>query len=562
MLQFEYPMFLWGMLAALAPLVLHFLNWRKLDVLVFPSIRFLERTQLPQEGRRHPKDIIVMLLRMLLLALFMLMLARPCVAPRDETPAQKHNVCIVDCSASMSGWGHKDKAGTFLKERKLAGDEIIYSADTVISSAGHIDTTKQGRHSDALLAAAQRLTPGSTLTIVSDFRRNDWEAVSKCIPENVRLEFRDCGNDAASNAGITAVRCNPLANSCIRIVVTVANYGDKAEVRNVSVNAYGQVQSEKAELPPNGQRRVPFVFNAAKNKDIFGIASLEQDDYALDDRHYFALYDGELPKALVIGDKEARYIAHAMKGAYQVNVMEPIEVMPEDFEDVQAVFVSGDYVDLSQVPKGIPLVVSGAGNPTLRKLRESGRLYATAGPRVSSTAAHSLGIGRINDDALRDLFGNEADLFLYRIPQHLSLKPLAASTAVVLESLEGEPLLLKDGNCSFFAFPFGDFVLCTSFLPLLRELTLPPKDFGIVRTDVGEPGVYQQNGKLVEVNVPVAESRLERIDVQELAARITAPSTVANKEHFDLLPYVGAMLAIVTLALLLLRTRLRKRGVC
>ena len=110
MLQFEYPIFLWGLLSVLAPLILHFLNWRKPDVLVFPSIRFLERTQLPQEGRRHPRDIIVMLLRMLLLALFMLMLARPRIVPRDEALAQKHNVCIVDCSASMSGWGHHEKA--------------------------------------------------------------------------------------------------------------------------------------------------------------------------------------------------------------------------------------------------------------------------------------------------------------------------------------------------------------------------------------------------------------------------------------------------------------------
>ena len=553
MLQFEYPIFLWGLLSVLAPLVLHFLNWRKPDVLVFPSIRFLERTQLPQEGRRHPRDIVVMLLRMLLLALFMLMLARPRIVPRDQALAQKHNVCIVDCSASMSGWGHHERAASFLKERMLAGDEIIYSADTVLPGVEHTVTTKQGKHSDALLAAAEKLTPGSTLTIIGDFRRNDWEAASKCIPENVPLDFKDCGSEASSNAGIVAVRCNPLANARIRIVVTVANYGDKAEKRNVTVNAHGQVQSAMVDLPANGQRRAPFVFNAAKDNDIFGIASLEQDDYALDDKHYFALYKGELPKALVIGDKDASYIAHAMKDAYQVNVMEPIEVMAEDFEGVQAVFVSGDYVDLSQVPKDIPLLVSGAGNPTLRKLRESGRLYATAGPRISSTAAHSLGIGRINDEGLRDLFGNESDLFLYRIPQHLSLKPLAASTVVVLESLEGEPLLLKDGNCSFFAFPFGDFVLCSSFLPLLRELTLPPKDFGIVRTDVGEPGVFQKNGKLLEVNVPIAESRLERIDAQELAAKITTEVAITNKEHFSLMPCLGAMLALCALALLVLR---------
>ena len=155
MLQFDYPSFLWGMLAAFAPLVLHLLNWRRPKVLVFPSIRFLERTQLPQEGHRTPRDIIVMLLRMLLIALFMLILARPSFIPKDKASLQFHNVCIADCSASMNGWGHGDRAKAFLKECVLAGNEIIFSADTAIHGDDYPKTTRIGRHSNALHDAVQ-----------------------------------------------------------------------------------------------------------------------------------------------------------------------------------------------------------------------------------------------------------------------------------------------------------------------------------------------------------------------------------------------------------------------
>ena len=558
MLQFQQPYFLWGLLAALLPVILHFLNWHRPDVLVFPSIRFLERTQLPQEGRRRPRDLVILLLRMLLIALFMLLAARPCIVPPEKASGDRRNVTLADCSASMSGWGHAEKAKAFLNGRMKAGDEVIFSADRVLepqAGGAYPACGGTGRHSDAILAAAERLAPGSTLTIISDFRRNDWDAVEKCIPADVNIDFLDCGSDTEENVGIAAVRTSPLAKGRIRVIVTVVNYSGKEARRMLAVNASGHSQKMQIELPPLGRRRVPFVIEGGEGRapGDSGVASLEQDDYALDDRYYFSLGKAALPKALVIGGDEASFIAHAMDGAYQVNVLAPMEVFPDDFKGVQAVFVSGDYVDLSQVPKEIPLVVSGAGNPSLRALRENGRLSATAERSVVSTPAHSLGIGRINDEELRELFGKEADLFLWRIPSHLRLKVLDSSTKVLMESLEGDPLLLKNGNCSFFAFPFGEFVLSSSFLPLLRELAPPPDEFGIQRSSTGEPGVFVREGTVLEVNAPAAESALDRIDADELAVRLHSANAAAPKKRKNLMPWLGYALAACALALLCLR---------
>ena len=200
-------------------------------------------------------------------------------------------------------------------------------------------------------------------------------------------------------------------------------------------------------------------------------------------------------------------------------------------------------------------MVSGAGNPSLRALRENGRLFAIAERCVVSTPAHSLGIGRINDEELRELFGKEADLFMWRIPSHLRLKALDSSTKVLMESLEGEPLLLRKGNCSFFAFSFGEFVLSSSFLPLLRELAPPPEEFGIQRSSTGEPGVFFREGTVFEVNAPAAESALDRIDADELTARLHSNAGAVQKKHIDLMPWLACALAICSLALLFLRER-------
>ena len=85
MLTFAYPWFLWGLLALAGPLVLHLLNRRRPRQLVFPSIRFLRRSQLPREGRRRLRDLLLLLLRLLLIRLsvlvLMLLLLLTCLLP-------------------------------------------------------------------------------------------------------------------------------------------------------------------------------------------------------------------------------------------------------------------------------------------------------------------------------------------------------------------------------------------------------------------------------------------------------------------------------------------------
>jgi len=77
MLSFTYPFFLWGLLALGAPLLLHLLNRKASRRLVFPSIRFLQISQLPREGRKRLRDWILLLCRMILFACLVVTLARP-----------------------------------------------------------------------------------------------------------------------------------------------------------------------------------------------------------------------------------------------------------------------------------------------------------------------------------------------------------------------------------------------------------------------------------------------------------------------------------------------------
>ncbi len=558
MLHFEHPFFLWGMLAAAIPPLLHLLNRIRPDQIVFPSIRFLERSGLQQKGRRRISDVLVALLRSLVIMLFMLVLAGPGLPPDTVASGRERRIFIVDCSASMTASGCRENAIDILKKKFRDGDLIIFSGAKVLGEADEVPeniplTLEAGRHGDALAAATTNLEKGDTLVIVSDFRQNDWENAAGLVPDDIKLEFSDCGK-TLENVGIPAVRTSALPAGRVRVVVTVVNYSYATCRRNLIVSVGKEQKEVELSLPPGGTRRVPMVFSVPDNSGEVrqGIAVLDEDGYALDDKYCFALKSGRLPKALVIGGEKIVFVGHALTGAFEVEAMSPLEVMPEDFIGVQAVFIAGEGVDVSMVPENVPVVFSGAGNPTLRELRRLGRLNAVSAGRAVSSLTHSLGVGTVKDEKLKELFGNDSDLFTYRIPFYNRLN-VGSGTDVVIESLDGEPLLIRQEKCFFFAFPFDDFVLCSSFLPLLRELAAAPEDFGIVRKSGGQQGVFEYDGEIIEVNPPSEESVQEIIHEYDLAVRIQTKGRNVPDGRMDLRPVFAFVLALCFLALSLLR---------
>lgn len=542
MISFAYPLFLWGLGLLAVPLLLHLLNRRRPDSLTFPDIRFMHRAQLPQEGRRRLRDIILLLLRMAILAAVVILLARPIWTPPPKTQTQitdKRAVLLIDCSASMSGWNHHNNAIKLatdaLKSLRGFSVAVIQSAGDNIQNSGLTtdfdslnalikatpETFLAGEHTRALALAVSLLAsaPEQQLFIISDFRRADWDSARAIIPPNTIIHFLDCGQDNETNVAISSVRSSRLPNERRRVIVSTTSFSHLPIKRTLNVTIANVSRARTINIPPFGHQRTAFSLPDAPGQDS-AVATLDNDDYTPDDSFVFALKTAGRPKALLISDENDNisplFTISAMEGrrdaedGFAVNAVTPLLFTPDLLENTRILFLMDGTDALAPddikaiaafVNSGGTLFVTpGPGNAamTLNTLSAYGLLNAK-NSGIAEAAPHApLGFGMVaQDSSLASLFSdwNDSDLFLFPIKRHLRLDP-KPPTRSIASSLDKLPLILETpfgtGKCILFTFGFtpdwSPFPLTASFLPLLRELAKDsvPDGYGIKRVTCGD----------------------------------------------------------------------------
>ncbi len=565
MLTFAYPWFLWGLLALAGPLVLHLLNRRRPRQLVFPSIRFLRRSQLPREGRRRLRDLLLLLLRLLLLAAAVLLLARPrWQAEAEPVPdnAARHAVFVLDSSASMGGWDKLPRGRELVTEAlaDLSGWQVSYVSyaqgvlreDPLATAPGAHDaamaawsvTALPGNPDPALRRALALLAGAATgrLYIVSDFQQGDWSRVYDLVPSEVGLHMLDVGRDGVENAGVTMVRGVELPNGSSRFLVTVRNFSNVTLKRTLTVRVGQERQTKELDLPPLRSQRVPVVFSVAPDGSQ-AVAELDTDGYELDDRYLFWVGRTPPAKALVVlppdDSADSRlddfFVRQAMLAEqddglarFEVETVTTDLLFGVDFKAVQVIFLLGsvemltaDDVDNLRaflMRGGVAMATPGRSPAVaMRALRQTS-LYS--GQLQGMVAGEGLGIGKVESDSvLGELFaaGDESDLYTFVIFRHHRLVP-DPSAQTVISSLAEQPLLQEKvigaGRLYVFAMGFSpswsDIALSNSFLPLLRELCLSavPADYGVLRLSCGDalPQLTTLLGEAIASSRPIDSS--------------------------------------------------------
>src|SRR5262249_24336350 len=76
-MTFLNPLVLFGLAAAAIPVILHLLNLRKLRVIEFSTLTFLQELQQSKIRRLKPRQLLLLLLRTLLVISIVLAFARP-----------------------------------------------------------------------------------------------------------------------------------------------------------------------------------------------------------------------------------------------------------------------------------------------------------------------------------------------------------------------------------------------------------------------------------------------------------------------------------------------------
>ena len=126
--MFLSPLFLVGLAALSVPIVIHLMHSTKAETIRFSTIRFLKNCQRRAARRTRLKQLILMALRMLLLALIILGLAKPVIQP-DKTSIASDNmstamVLVIDNSYSM---GLREQGTSRFEQAKMVANDLLDS---------------------------------------------------------------------------------------------------------------------------------------------------------------------------------------------------------------------------------------------------------------------------------------------------------------------------------------------------------------------------------------------------------------------------------------------------
>ncbi len=129
-MNFLNPIVLFGLSAAILPLVIHLLSRRRAKEVAFPSIKILKMMQTDRIRMLKIKQLIMLILRTLIIILIIFAFARPTLRSVFRANARTSAVIIIDGSASMM----------YVDNGELLFDRALRKGEEIINMLGKDDT--------------------------------------------------------------------------------------------------------------------------------------------------------------------------------------------------------------------------------------------------------------------------------------------------------------------------------------------------------------------------------------------------------------------------------------
>ena len=347
-MAFLNPLFLFGLLAAGIPLIIHLWNRRRVVTVDFSSLMFLMAAHRENARRFQLRQLLILFLRMAIVALIALALARPFLTlglPVASVRAKTDMVIVLDNSYSM---GYQDVDGIrFEKAKTLATDildtlrhgdraALILMSDipnpifrqltpdlrsvtaaintaTVSYRATNVQPSLELAHE--ILAESEQLN--KELYLISDFARNGWENWSRLLNRSgARVSLIPVTAGEAHNTNIEEVRpSNQLigVNLPLQLNVTTANHSVAPLAQNMLTLFIGAEKQKTVSFSAaaNESLNTTLTYNFSTPGTHIGYLTLTEDRLNIDNQHYFALdVIGEV-RVLCVGE-QTEYLALAL----------------------------------------------------------------------------------------------------------------------------------------------------------------------------------------------------------------------------------------------------------
>ncbi|HKW13827.1 MAG TPA: BatA domain-containing protein, partial [Candidatus Krumholzibacteria bacterium] len=343
--------FLFGLVAAGVPVVIHLLNRRRVKKVKFSSLEFLEEVNRQRMRRLNLTRILILALRTLAVLMIVVAFARPTLRSGllFAGAVPKNVIVCLDNSYSM---GVNQETGTAFDAAKKISKDIVdeaanndeinvvlfaKTADPALEKGtrnrsvikGAIDRARLSNQTTSLRAAVDRAlalvkesdVEGGEIYVVSDFR---YSADSTIVddaktPANVRIYFVPAYKGDADNVSldrVTVPRKLLRPGEVVKVGVTASNYARDTPA-NVSLELVveGDRKAEQViELAPGSSQTVTFPLSLSKPGRYHARASKNHDRLPIDDDRYFLIeVSNTIPVTIVGGG------ARSMPGAAAAN---------------------------------------------------------------------------------------------------------------------------------------------------------------------------------------------------------------------------------------------------
>jgi len=318
------PLMLFGLLGLGLPIVIHLINRRRMRPRLLATLKFLDQEDVANAFAPVPRDVLQLLLRLLLLALFILLMAR-LIGPSDRA-SDRAVALVLDNSMSMQREGPTgaslfdaaiEQAGRVIDGlREMDRAAVVLVGDRVFSDTGLIrDRTLLREAVDgawvssggarSLLPAIRRAVaevrdqpvPDRLVVVFSDLRRemlagveDDPDLRRELATDNVRLVLIGEPLPRADNIALERAVCNPRAvhvGGGGNLTAKIRNYADRESVFDLSLQAGGsQGESRQVTLGPGESVSVDLAHRFLNFTDVALAAAVSGSDPLSEDDTY------------------------------------------------------------------------------------------------------------------------------------------------------------------------------------------------------------------------------------------------------------------------------------
>lgn len=364
-LNYSSPLFLFGLLGMVVPVLIHLLTQRKQKKIRFSAVHLLKQLQIRSSRKSQPNRLFLLLARCLAIGLFSLALADPFFSFRQSeaflATSPTSIVFILDDSYSMGV--RADKKTLFEHIQKYISEEIKQAPDNsefsliLASTPARIEqdwtfdktifngkikalsvsfrTTAIGEaieRSIQLLKSAKQ--EKMKILLLTDLDKNGWKDetflnISHLAPYPIKVvNF----SSLQSKKNVVMVKTTEASQKfltrsrLLKVKAEIKNVSNTLSRGSISLVLEGKIVKEEfIEIPPGQTLAQEFSYPLRRSQLLNGKVQVSEDGLKIDNYRHFSFHPNQNIKVLVVdGDPET--ISHQSESFYLERALNPFSV--------------------------------------------------------------------------------------------------------------------------------------------------------------------------------------------------------------------------------------------